>query len=204
MYDYDDDFEDDDYDDDYDDEDEDDYDDDEDDDDEDDNEDGYGSDEDNPDGYGQDPEPEDDEQLKDDDEDKKKKKTKGDKGGDESVKGEVNAEGKGPGKGKLDTVKMNKMAKTYHCGPRTKYDCPFCKQRSIYYEPPVSSMIRAAIWYCGGMDRDPRYVCLNPKCKACFKPGAPSARFKVSETGVLKTTHGFHTPQNPLSFRSVK
>lgn len=197
MYDNeDDDFEDDNYDD------ENDYDDDEDDEsDEEDNEDPYGDGNEDPFGE-EDPEPDDEDELKDDDEkgSAKKSKKKGD-GGEAQLE---TGGGKASVKGKLDVGKMNMRARSLHCGPRTKHICPFCKQKSIFCEPPTSTIIRSSIWYIGGMDRGVRYVCLNPNCKAYFKPGSPSARFKIGESGKLKTSHGLHTPHNPWSIRPIK
>lgn len=168
----------------------------------DDNEDGYGSDDDNPSGYGEDPEPEDEDELKDDEQEKNDaKKSKRKDNGDAKV--EVSG-GKGLEKGKLDVIKMNKRAAQLNCGPRTHKICPFCKQKSIFMEPPSSTLIRGAIWYIGGMDRGIRYVCLNPRCKACYVPGAPKARFKDNGSGSLSVTHGIHTPTNPWSIRPMK
>ncbi len=201
---YDDDYDDDEYDDD--DELDDEYDDDDDDDDEydDDEEDGFGDDDDNPSGYGEDPEPEDEDELKDDEGEANAKKSKKKGQGQDSAEGEIKGKVEGKKGGAPDSVKMNKLAKQLHCGPRTQKTCPFCKQKSIYAEPVGSTIIRSAIWYCVGMDRGIRYVCLNPKCKAYFVPGAPKARFKDNNGGKLSTTHGLHTAENPFSLRPLK
>ena len=182
---YDDDYDDDEYDDD--DELDDEYDDDDDDDDEydDDEEDGFGDDDDNPSGYGEDPEPEDEDELKDDEGEANAKKSKKKGQGQDSAEGEIKGKVEGKKGGAPDSVKMN-------------------KQKSIYAEPVGSTIIRSAIWYCVGMDRGIRYVCLNPKCKAYFVPGAPKARFKDNNGGKLSTTHGLHTAENPFSLRPLK
>lgn len=166
------------------------------------NPDGFGSDDDNPDGFGEeyvDPRSFDEDDVLNEEpkeNDKKEKKKK--------VKEETEEVSKGKKKVVLDPTAMNALASRLKCGKRTKKVCPFCKQQSIYPEPMGTKMVRGTLLLLIGINRNPRYVCLNKNCKAFYKEGSPRARFVENFDGKLKTSHGFHTPENPMSIRPSK
>ena len=203
-----------------DDEDEDDEDDENDDEEDEDNEDPYGNDEDNPDGLGdeyKDPSEEADEKEqeeeegedKEKDDKKKKKKDKGkgkgkDKGEKEEKKG-IAGKSKKPNPRQM--MKEAKDLKALPCPyPRS---CPFCKQRSIFYEPAVPWAVRKGISYIlrtvsyGAVPiRKTRYICLNPKCKAYYtKYGTRFIDNPIDFGGALIPSHLLDIPQNPFRLR---
>ena len=191
-------------------------DDDEDEDDEDD-EDPYGDDEDNPDGLGdeyKDPSEEEEEKEKEEEEgedkekeDKKKKKKEKGKGKGEKgeVKGGVAGKSKKPNPRQM--MKEAKDLKALPCPyPRS---CPFCKQRSIFYEPAVPWAVRKgisyilhAVSYSAVPIRKTRYICLNPKCKAYYtKYGTRFIDNPIDFGGALLPSHLIDIPQNPFRLR---
>ena len=181
-----------------------------------DDEDPYGDDEDNPDGFGdqhKSPEElaEEEEQAgngedKEQEDKKKKKKEKGKgKGEKGEVKGGVAGKSKKPNPRQM--MKEAKDLKALPCPyPRS---CPFCKQRSIFYEPAVPWAVRKgisyilhAVSYSAVPIRKTRYICLNPKCKAYYtKYGTRFIDNPIDFGGALLPSHLIDIPQNPFRLR---
>jgi hypothetical protein len=143
-----------------------------------------------------------------DKEEKKKKKKKSDKEEDEEADNKTGFSiarsflGRGQKQSKLDEVKMNSEARN-HMLTRTKYKCPFCKQRSIYTEPPVNKIVRAILPFTNNQEE--RYVCLNRNCAAYyFNPNQASTEFVVGYSGNLKPKNIMGSPDKKFTIKILK
>lgn len=87
----------------------------------------------------------------------------------------------------LDTIKFRVNAFKMLAFQQTDMKCPYCEKKSIYMEQIHEKLFRDIVWAWCGLTREPRYICVNKKCRAYFNKH--KSRMKVGYSGRLQYTH---------------
>lgn len=87
----------------------------------------------------------------------------------------------------LDTIKFRVNAFKMMAFQKTDMKCPYCEKKSIYMEQIHEKLFRDIVWAWCGLTREPRYICVNKKCRAYFNKH--KSRMKVGYSGRLQYTH---------------
>ena len=88
---------------------------------------------------------------------------------------------------KTDIIKFRTSAFKMLAFVKTDLTCPYCRKKSVYQEQIHEKIIRDMIWSWCGLVREPRFICVNPKCRAYFNKH--KSRMKVGVSGNLTYTH---------------
>lgn len=88
---------------------------------------------------------------------------------------------------KTDIIKFRTSAFKMLAFVKTDLTCPYCSKKSVYQEQIHEKIIRDMFWSWCGLVREPRYICVNSKCRAYFNKH--KSRMKVGVSGNLTYTH---------------